>query len=77
METRLMCSNEVEIIFDFPSWLREQLNTRKMSISRLAKISGVHPNTIQNYLSNKCEPTLFNARCVMNALGYDLGAIPR
>lgn len=76
METRPMCS-DIEKIGKFSDWLKSQLESRNMSISRLAKISGVHPNTIRNYLSLRCEPTLYNVICLTHALGYDLGVIRR
>ena len=76
MEIRPMCS-EVQTINKFSEWLRFELNSRHLSTTKLAQISGVHPNTIRNYLAERCEPTLFNVQCVVNALGYDVGVIPR
>lgn len=76
METKPMCSN-VQKIYKFSEWLRHELDTRQLSTTRLAQLSGVHPNTIRNYLAERCEPTLFNVQCVVNALGYDVGVIPR
>lgn len=76
METTQMYSN-VEIVNDFTDWLRNQLKVRKLSVARLAKMSGIHYNTIHNYISNRCEPTMFHMLCLINALGYDLGVIKR
>ena len=76
METKPMCSN-VQKIDRFSEWLKSELDSQHISVTKLAKISGVHPNTIRNYLAERCEPTLFNVQCVANALGYDVGAIPR
>jgi DNA-binding phage protein len=69
-----MYSN-VETIGKFSDWLRGQLDAKNMSTARIAKLSGVHPNTIRNYLAERCEPTLFNVICIVSALGYDLGVI--
>ena len=74
METKQMYSN-VEKLDKFSDWLSSQLAERNMTVTKLGKISGVHPNTIHNYLSERCEPTFFNAQCLVNALGYDLGVI--
>jgi DNA-binding phage protein len=74
METRPMYSN-VEIIDNFSEWLREHLDTRKMSVVRLSQLSGVHANTIRNYLSNRCEPTFYNVTLLVKALGYEVGAV--
>lgn len=76
METKQMYSN-VTKIDRFSDWLREQLDTKNMPTARIAKLSGVHPNTIRNYLAGRCEPTLFNVMCIVNALGYDLGVIKK
>ena len=73
METKQMCSN----VADFSAWLRKQLDEQKMTVARVAKISGVHPNTIRNYLSYRCEPTFYNVLCIAKALGYDIEAIKR
>lgn len=74
MPIRPMYSN-VESIGKFSEWLSKQMKFHGMTITRLAKLSGVHPNTIRNYLAERCEPTLFNAQCIINAFGYELGAI--
>lgn len=76
METKPMCSN-VQKISKFSEWLRYELDNRHLSITRLSQLSGVHPNTIRNYLAGRCEPTMFSAECLINALGYDLVVIPR
>ena len=74
METKPMYS-KVEKIDKFSYWLRNQIITRNFTITRLAKLSGVHPNTIRNYLAERCEPTFYNVTLLVNALGYDVGAI--
>ena len=76
MEQKPMCSN-VQKIDKFSEWLRYELDSRHLSTTKLAQISGVHPNTIRNYLAERCEPTLFNVKCVADALGYDVVVIPR
>jgi transcriptional regulator with XRE-family HTH domain len=76
METKPMCSN-VQKIYKFSEWLKSELDSRHLTVARLAQISGVHPNTIRNYLAERCEPTLFNVQCIVNALDYDMGVIPR
>lgn len=76
METKPMYSN-VTKIDKFSDWLREEIKMRHLTVTRLAKISGVHPNTIRNYLAERCEPTLFNVECLINAFGYDLAVVPR
>ena len=76
METKPMCSNIMKLD-KFSDWLREEIQRRGITVKRLADLSGVHPNTIRNYLAERCEPTLFNAECLTTALGYDLAVIPR
>lgn len=76
MGIKPMYSN-VHKVGKFSDWLREELESRDLKVVRLAKISGVHPNTIRNYLAERCEPTLFNAECIVTALGYDLAVVPR
>ena len=76
METKRMYS-KIEEIEVFSDWLSRKLEYREMTVTRLAKLSGVHPNTIHNYLAGRCEPTLFNAQCILNALGYKLGALDK
>ena len=76
METKQMCSN-VQKIYNFSEWLRSELDRQHLTATKLSQISGVHKNTIRNYLVDRCEPTLFNIQCVVNALGYDVVVIPR
>jgi transcriptional regulator with XRE-family HTH domain len=73
METRPMYSN----LDNFSKWLSEQIDNQRLTITKLSKLSGVHQNTIRNYLARRCEPTLYNVRALVNALGYELGAIPK
>ena len=73
METRQMYSN----LTDFAEWLRKEIDSRHLNVTRLAKMSGVHPNTIRNYLAYRCEPSYYNVLLLVKALGYELGAIPR
>ena len=74
METKQMYSN-VEILGDFPEWLRTQLTDKNMKVARLSKLSGVHPNTIRNYLAGRCEPSYYNVILLVKALGYELGVV--
>lgn len=74
METRQMYSN-VEVINSFSEWLRNQLTSRKITVTRLSRISGVHSNTIRNYLAGRCEPSYYNVVLLVEALGYELGVI--
>lgn len=76
METKLMCSN-VREIYKFSDWLKFELDSRNLTVARLAQISGVHPNTLRNYLAERCEPTLFNVQCIVDALDYKLAVMPR
>ena len=76
METKQMYSN-AQKIYNFSDWLREEIERRDTTAAGLSKISGVHPNTIRNYLAGRCEPTLFNVECLINAFGYDLAVVPR
>ena len=76
MAQKPMCS-KAQAIYKFSEWLRYELDSRPLTVARLAQISGVHPNTIRNYLAERCEPTLFNVQCIVNALGYDVGVVPR
>jgi DNA-binding phage protein len=75
METKQMYSN-INKLHKFSDWLREELESQDLKVTRLAKISGVHQNTIRNYLAERCEPTLFNVQCLVTALGYELAVIP-
>jgi hypothetical protein len=74
METKQMYS-KVEKIDKFSDWLRNQIVTRNFTITRLSKLSGVHPNTIRNYLGERCEPTFYNVTLLVKALGYEVGAV--
>lgn len=76
METKQMYS-KIEVISSFAIWLGKELDTRHLNVAKLSKMSGVHKNTIYNYLYGRCEPTMFNAICLVNALGYDLGVISK
>lgn len=76
METARMSFN-TESVFNFSEWLREELHYREMTVVKLSKLSGIHANSIHNYLDHRCEPSLFSAHCIFNALGYDLGVMPR
>jgi lambda repressor-like predicted transcriptional regulator len=61
----------------FEKWLSGEIKAQGLSVTKLSKISGVHPNTIRNYLARRCEPTFYNAWLLVNALGYSLGAIKK
>ena len=76
METKPMCSKG-QTLYSFSDWLKSEREDNPITIVKLAQISGVHQNTISNYLSGRCEPTLFNAQCIVNSLGYDLVVVPR
>lgn len=71
METKQMYSD----INEFEPWLRQEIAKQKLTVTKLSKISGVHPNTIRNYLAHRCEPTFYNVCQLVNALGYTVGAI--
>lgn len=73
MATTLMCSN----LDDFEKWLRAKLDEQGMTVTKLSKLSGVHPNTIRNYLAHRCEPTFYNVLLLVKALGYEVEAIKR
>ena len=73
METVQMFSN-IDI---FEQWLRKELKAQGLSVMKLAMLSGVHHNTIRNYLSRRCDPTFYNAWLLVNALGYSLGAVKK
>ena len=68
METRPM-------YFNFADWMRGELKTRRMTVAKLSAISGVHPNTIRNYLAFRCEPSLYNVNLIVAALGYTLEVV--
>lgn len=74
MQTKPMCSS-AEKLGKFSHWLKCKLETRHMTVSRLSQMSGVHPNTIRNYLAGRCEPTMYNVDCIVRALGYELGVM--
>ena len=73
METKRMYSN----LNIFDTWLRDEMRRQEISVTKLAKISGVHPNTIRNYLANRCDPTRCNILCIVNALGYDAAVVSK
>jgi transcriptional regulator with XRE-family HTH domain len=66
-----------QMYFNFADWLRNELLTRRMTVVKLATMSGVHPNTIRNYLSFRCEPSLYNVNLIVAALGYRLEVVKR
>ena len=72
METRLTCSN----LDDFTAWMISQMDAQGITVSQLSELSGVHPNTIRNYLRHTCGPTLYNVSCIAKALGYRLWVAP-
>jgi transcriptional regulator with XRE-family HTH domain len=74
METKQMYSN-VQKLGKFTWWLKLEMEKRNLTVTKLAQMSGVHPNTIRNYLAERCEPTLYNVDCIVIALGYELGVI--
>lgn len=73
METKQMCSN----MNNFGKWLSHQIKEQKITVTKLSKVSGVHPNTIRNYLAKRCEPSLYNVLLLVEALGYELEAVKR
>lgn len=73
METKQMSFD----MDNFANWLSKQLEDRSMSVTKLSKISGVHPNTIRNYLSNRCEPSFYNVVLIVKALGYKLEVVKK
>ena len=76
METKQMYF-EAEKVERFSIWLAEQIKSQELNVTKLSRLSGVHSNTIRNYLAERCEPTLYNINCLLKALGYTFGAIPR
>lgn len=76
METKQMYS-ESKRLGKFSWWLKLQLEQRKLTVVKLGQMSGVHPNTIHNYLSGRSEPSLYNVESIVNALGYELGVISK
>lgn len=73
METKQMYSN----LTDFAEWLRQTMSEQGINVTKLSKISGVHPNTIRNYLAHRCEPTHYNVLLLVDALGYALEAVKK
>lgn len=73
METKQMYSN----MNNFGKWLSHQLNERNITVTKLSRVSGVHPNTIRNYLAGRCEPSFYNVVQIVKALGYELEAVKR
>lgn len=73
METKQMYSN----LTDFAEWLQQRIDERHITVTRLSQISGVHPNTIRNYLAHRCEPTYYNVLLLVDALGYKLEAVKK
>lgn len=73
METKQMCSN----LNNFAEWLRSEMTAKHFNAAKLAKKSGVHPNTIRNYLAHRCEPTYYNVLLLVDALGYTLEVVPK
>ncbi len=71
MEIKPMYSN----LTNFAEWLSIEIEKQNLTVAKLSKSSGVHPNTIRNYLAERCEPTFYNVKCLVKALGYELGAI--
>ena len=66
-----------QMYFNFSDWMRNELKVRRMTVAKLSTISGVHPNTIRNYLAFRCEPSLYNVNLIVTALGYQLEAVKR
>ena len=73
METKPMYSN----LINFAEWLSIEIEKQHLTVTKLSKSSGVHPNTIRNYLAHRCEPTYYNVLLLVNALGYYLEAVKR
>lgn len=76
MEIRPMYS-ESQKLGKFSWWLKLQLEQRKLTVVKLGQMSGVHPNTIHNYLTGRSEPSLYNADSIIRALGYELAVISK
>jgi hypothetical protein len=62
---------------------RAKLNARLIDVDTLAKIHGVHPDTVYNYLKSgdiTCEPRLPNGKCLFrlgNAIDIDFSQLRR
>ena len=60
---------------------KAKLNTTLIDVETLAKIHGVHPDTVYNYLKTGdiiCEPRLPNAKCLFrlgNAIEIDFSQL--
>ena len=75
MEMINLMSFNVEPINNFQEWLKEELETRNISVATLATKSGLPASSIYGYLAYAHEPSLFTAQCIYNALGYEIGVI--
>ena len=64
METRQMYSN----LLNFEEWLRAEMKAQEIKAQKLGQMSGVHPNTIRNYLAGRCEPTMYNVLLLPEAI---------
>ena len=73
METKQMCFN----LNIFDTWLRQEIERQGITVAKLSKKSGVHPNTVRNYLANRCDPSLCNILCIANALGYEVMVVKK
>lgn len=73
METKQMCSN----LINFEKWLSHEMEAQDINAAKLSRMSGVHPNTIRNYLAHRCEPTFYNVLLLVRALGYEVEAVKR
>lgn len=73
METKQMFSS----VDMFEQWLEQEMKRQGIKVPKLSKRSGVHPNTIYNYLARRCDPTWYNACLLVNALGYNLEVVPK
>ena len=71
METKQMSFD----MNNFAKWLSGELKERHWPVAKLSKVSGVHPNTIRNYLANRCEPSFYNVVMLVRALGYRLEVV--
>ena len=62
--------------YDFPDFLRAEREKQGISLRGLARLSGVHPNTILGWEHGKVSPNLQSASWVLQALGvtYTIGS---